>query len=79
MLIANNCAVQMHYHLTTADGQTIDSTNGRAPLEYLHGHGHLVPGVEKALVGKSAGDRFSIVVPPKDAYGERDPNKDFGP
>ena len=76
MNIAQDHAVQMHYSLTSDDGTPIDSSNGREPLAYLHGHGHLVPGVEKALEGRVAGDSFRVVVPPQDGYGERDPNLD---
>ena len=76
MKIAQNHAVQMHYHLTTAGGTVIDSTNGRAPLAYLHGHGHLVSGVEKALEGRVVGERFRVVVSPEEGYGERDPGLD---
>jgi FKBP-type peptidyl-prolyl cis-trans isomerase SlyD len=76
MKIAHNCAVQMHYHLTSDSGETIDSSKGRDPLEYLHGHGHIVPGVEMALEGKAKGDNLSIVVPPEDGYGDRDPKLD---
>ena len=76
MKITKDCAVQMHYQLTDSDGNTIDTSHGRDPLEYLHGHGHLVRGVESALEGKSVGDSFSVVVPPEDGYGQRDPNLD---
>ena len=48
----------IHYHLTSDEGEVIDSSRGREPLVYLHGHGTLVPGVEKALSGKVAGYRL---------------------
>lgn len=76
MKITKDHAVQMHYRLTSADGTVIDTTAGRDPLAYLHGHGHVVPGVEKALDGRIAGDSFRVVVNPEDAYGERDPSLD---
>ena len=76
MKIAQNTAVQMHYHLTVDSGETVDSTKGRAPLQYLHGHGHLVPGVERTLEGKVAGDSFTVTVTPEDGYGVRDPKLD---
>ena len=60
--IAEHSAVQMHYHLTTDNGDTVDSSKGRQPLEYLHGHGHLVSGVERALEGKETGDTFVVVL-----------------
>ena len=74
--IAEHSAVQMHYHLTTDNGDTVDSSKGRQPLEYLHGHGHLVSGVERALEGKETGDTFTVVVAPEDGYGHRDPQLD---
>ncbi len=45
---------------------------GDRPLEYLHGAGTIIPGLEKALEGKRPGDCFSITIPPREAYGERD-------
>lgn len=44
---------------------------GDSPLEYLHGAGHLVPGLEQALEGRRIGERFTVVVPPELGYGER--------
>ncbi len=76
MNIAKDCAVRIHYHLTDSDGEVIDSSRGKDPLAYLHGHGNLVPGVENALVGKASGDTLSVVVPPAEGYGERDDRLD---
>jgi len=45
---------------------------GDEPLEYLHGSGRLLPGLERALEGKMEGDRFVVTLPPEEAYGERD-------
>jgi len=41
---------------------------------YLHGHQNMLPAIEQALAGKTAGDQLTLVVEPKDAYGERDEN-----
>ena len=76
MKITQDCAVQMHYRLSDDEGTIIDTSQGRTPLEYLHGHGHLVRGVEAALEGKSAGEHLNVSVAPEDGYGERDPNLD---
>jgi FKBP-type peptidyl-prolyl cis-trans isomerase SlyD len=46
MPIALNSVVGMHYTLTGADGKTIDSSEGKDPLQYLHGAGNIVPGLE---------------------------------
>ena len=41
------------------------------PLAILIGHGNIIPGLEQALEGREAGERFSVQVAAKDAYGER--------
>ncbi len=76
-IIEQDRAVRIHYHLTDADQQVIDSSEGREPLSYLHGHGTLVPGVEAALAGLKAGDEVDAVVAPEDGYGVRDPELDI--
>lgn len=59
----------INYSLTDSDGNLIDSSNGQA-LVYLHGHANLIPGLEKELTGKKAGDSFSAEIPPAEGYGE---------
>jgi FKBP-type peptidyl-prolyl cis-trans isomerase SlyD len=61
----------LHYSLTGDDGAVIETTRGEAPVAVLVGHGHLVPGLERAITGRSVGERFEVVVPPADGYGER--------
>ena len=56
MTITENNAVSFHYTLTDEQGQEIDSSAGQDPLAYLHGAGNIIPGLEKALEGKSVGD-----------------------
>jgi FKBP-type peptidyl-prolyl cis-trans isomerase SlyD len=64
--------VTIHYTLTLENGQVIDSSAGDEPLAYLHGHNGLVPGLEKALEGQSAGSKFEVSVEPAEGYGEHD-------
>lgn len=70
MQIAENSAVAFHYTLTSDAGEVIDSSEGREPLAYLHGSGSIVPGLENAMTGRSAGDRFTVKVSPEEGYGE---------
>lgn len=72
MQITNNKVVQMHYKLTDDQGNVIDSSEGRKPLSYLQGAGNIIPGLEKQMEGKSAGDKFKAVVEPAEGYGEYD-------
>jgi FKBP-type peptidyl-prolyl cis-trans isomerase SlyD len=72
MSIAQDQVVSIHYTLTDDAGEIIDSSSGRDPLMYLHGHGALIPGLERELTGKSAGDRLTVSIAPADGYGEYD-------
>ena len=74
MQIANQSVVLMHYTLTNASGGVLDSSRESGePLAYLHGGGNIIPGLEKELEGKSAGDKLQVTVQPQDGYGLRDP------
>jgi len=70
--VEKNRVVTFHYTLRDEQGAVIDSSNGRAPLSYLHGKGNIIPGLEQALVGKAAGDKLDVTVAPEQAYGRRD-------
>jgi len=69
MQIAQNAVAAFHYTLTDDEGQVIDSSKGREPLTYLHGGGQIVPGLEKQMEGRGAGDRFTADVAPEEGYG----------
>lgn len=70
MQIAANKAVAIDYTLTNDAGEVIDSSAGAAPLVYLHGAGNIIAGLEKALLGKQAGDEINAAIEPGEAYGE---------
>jgi len=67
--IAKDTAVRFNYILKDENGNVIDQSQGE-PLAYLHGHNNIIPGLEKELEGKSAGDSLTAVIEPADAYGE---------
>lgn len=73
LLIGDNLIVSMHYSLTDASGEVLDSSEGSDPLNYLHGAGNIIPGLEQALVGKVEGDSLQVQVEPADGYGELNP------
>ncbi len=70
MSITKDTVVQFHYTLTEGETQ-LESTAGGDPMAYLHGHGNIIVGLEKAMEGKAQGDTFSVTVEPAQAYGER--------
>lgn len=70
--IKDGVVVSLDYTLRLDDGEVIDSSDGNEPLEYLHGYGQIIPGLEKALAGLTVGDSKTVVVPAAEAYGEVD-------
>jgi FKBP-type peptidyl-prolyl cis-trans isomerase SlyD len=69
MQITQNHAVTIHYRLTDAKGQLLESSFDADPLVYLHGMGNLIPGLEKALEGKTQGEQLEVTIDCEDAYG----------
>ncbi len=66
------------------DGEEIEHLEEDDAIEYLHGAGNIVPGLEEVLTGKQVGDGFELMLKPEDAYGkydeeliERIPREDF--
>lgn len=72
MQIAKHTVVSIDYTLTDKAGTVLDTSEGQAPLSYIQGIGNLIPGLEKALEGKTAGETLSVSVAPEEGYGERD-------
>jgi FKBP-type peptidyl-prolyl cis-trans isomerase SlyD len=72
MQIGSQKVVSIEYTLKNDAGEVLDSSAGGEPLAYLHGVGHIVPGLEKALDGKSEGESVEVTLAPEEAYGQRD-------
>ena len=73
--IEDGAVVGIDYRLTVADGTEVDSTAGRGPMEYLHGHRNIIPGLEQELEGHEVGDNIDVTVSPDQGYGEHDPER----
>ena len=73
MTIAPQRVVSLHYVLSDRDGNVLDDSRARqTPLEYLHGHGNIMAGLERALEGQASGAELSVTLTPAEAYGLRD-------
>jgi FKBP-type peptidyl-prolyl cis-trans isomerase SlyD len=72
-LIGDGSVVTFHYRVRDTERTFEESSDGRDPVVYLHGHGNIVPGLEAEMVGKSAGAKFTATVAPEHGYGLRDP------
>lgn len=71
--IADNIVVTMDYELKI-DGEVVDTSEDGDPIIFLQGAGQIIPGLEKAIYGLTAGDKKSVTVSPEDGYGEIDPD-----
>lgn len=75
MPIERNSVVTFNYVLSNINGEVLESNTEAEPALYLHGYGNIMPSLEIALEGKSEGDELEVTLEPKDAYGERQSNK----
>src|SRR6516164_1141781 len=73
MSISQDQVVSIHYTLRDDAGEVIDRSAEGEPLSYLHGHGNLIPGLERELAGRKPGDRLQVKIAPGDGYGEYSP------
>jgi FKBP-type peptidyl-prolyl cis-trans isomerase SlyD len=74
MIVEKSKVVSFHYTLKNAAGEQMESSHEKEPMSYLHGANNIIPGLERALEGREAGDEFTVTVEPEDAYGIRNEN-----
>jgi peptidylprolyl isomerase len=70
--VKDGSKVKVHYTLTV-DGEVMDSSRERDPMEVKVGSGQMIPGFEKAIMGMKVGDKKTFKVSPEDGYGPEDP------
>ena len=73
MEIADRRVATVHFTLYDAEGNTVTSTRGHAPLVHMQGAGGIVPALEQALLGKQPGDTFQVEVTPETGFGKYHP------
>lgn len=71
MKIAPDTVVRFHYRVGEPGQAASESSFESEPVAALIGHGNIVPGLEDALLGREAGERFEVTLTPRQAYGER--------
>ncbi len=71
-MVEANQHVTIAYTLKDQNGQVVDQAPHNSPLTYLHGHGTIIPGLERALEGHKVGDHLTLWLSPADAYGDWD-------
>ena len=66
-----NYVVQFNYTLSVIDDDFTESNDPGVPVACLIGSKNVLPAIENALLGRQAGDEFSISLKPEEAYGSR--------
>jgi len=68
-----NKAIAVSYNLyrDTAEGELIESTEGKEPLAFLSGLGQMIPEFEANIANLNEGDTFSFGIKSENAYGTR--------
>ena len=67
-MIEKNKVISISYCLKDTKGEELDRADIDKPLEYLHGSGNIVPGLENALEGLKVVDIIERI------YNVRDTN-----
>jgi FKBP-type peptidyl-prolyl cis-trans isomerase 2 len=73
--VKNGDTVVVHYTGRFEDGNVFDSslTEGREPIKTVLGQNQLIKGFEDGLIDMTIGEKKTIEIEPKDAYGEINP------
>ena len=66
--IQDDVVVSLEYTLQ-AEGEIVDSTGEDEHIQFIQGHGQIIPGLESQLYGMSGGESKEVTVPPDEAYG----------
>ena len=67
--ITQGSRVTLHFTLTLANGDIVESTVDRAPGTLVMGDGSLLPGFEAVLMGMKAGEQKRTDIAAEDAFG----------
>lgn len=70
--VAKGSKVSVNYTGKFDDGTVFDSSQGREPITFTVGEGHVIRGFDEAVVGMKNGEQKKITITPSEGYGERD-------
>ena len=69
-MVKEGSKVKVHYTGKLEDGKVFDTSIDKDPIEVVLGEGTLIKGFEAGLMGMNIGEKKTIEVEPKDAYGD---------
>jgi len=71
-VIGEGSRVTVGVVIALPDSEPILSSEGHAPLVYIHGQHQILPALEDALTGARVGDRKTLHLAPEQAFGPYD-------
>ena len=69
--IEQDTVASVRYTGSFLDGEIFDSSEGKEPLTFLVGHGHMISGFEQEMLGAKVGEIREFTLTPDRAYGQR--------
>ena len=66
-------SVHIHYTGKLTNGEQFDSSEGREPLNFTLGSGMVIKGFDEGVTGMVVGDKKTVNIPAKNAYGDVNP------
>ncbi len=69
--VQDDVVVTLDYSLQV-DDETIDQSMDSGTIQFLQGHGDIIPGLESSLYGMRIGESKKVRVLPAEGYGEED-------
>lgn len=73
MAVQKGDRIAVHYVGRFENGELFDSSyEGGEPIKFEVGAGMVIPGFDNAVLGMEIGDKKTVVIPPAEAYGEKD-------
>lgn len=68
MQIADGLVVTIEYTLKNADGEVLESSEGRGPVTFKQGSDRMLPGIANAIEGMEVGEERTGTIPPGELF-----------
>ena len=72
MKIKKDMVADIYYQMKDQDGKIVDSNEGYAPLQYLHGYNNILPALQDVLEGLIIHDEKFVALTPEQTFGNYD-------
>ena len=71
-VVAKGSKVSMAYTGKLDDGTVFDTSENKEPIGFVAGEGHVIKGIDDAVLGMRKGEEKQVRILPREGYGDRD-------